>query len=133
MELLLVFVIIGVLVAVAVPAYASFVGPARAVAARANLRAAIPAAEQLRVASANQNYAGISGAVLRNLDPGVGVTVSAVAVHSNLGYCLQATDDGSAPYYYYVGGNPGPALQPGYVVATVAPGLCLDAVGVASG
>jgi type IV pilus assembly protein PilA len=44
-ELLVVMVILGFLVAIAVPAYLSFAGTAKKSAAESNVRSAIPAAE----------------------------------------------------------------------------------------
>jgi hypothetical protein len=81
---------------------------------------------------ANGDYAGISGTALRATAPGIGTAVKAVAVHSNLGYCIQDTEDGGVTFYDYVGGNPGPALQPGYSPQTIQPGTCLLAVGAAA-
>ena len=129
-ELLVVVVILGILVAIAVPAYVSVTGSARTAAAKANVRSAIPAAEGMKLV--NGDYAGVSGASLRTTAQGVGATVAAVAVNSNLGYCIQDTEDGGATFYDYVGGSAGSALQAGYNAATIQPGTCLQAVGVAA-
>jgi type IV pilus assembly protein PilA len=129
-ELLVVIVILGILVAIAVPAYLSFRGPAQNAAAESNVRSAIPAAEELD--SANGSYAAISGAALRSAVPGIGVAVNAVAVNSNRGYCVEDTENGGTTYYDYVGGIAGAAIQAGYSAATIQAGSCLQAVGVAA-
>lgn len=129
-EIAVVLLIIGVLVAVAVAAYAGFTGPAQTAGAKANVRSAIPVAEQL--GSNNGSYVGLSGATLRSSSPGIGSAVKAVAVHSNLGYCIQDTENGGSTYYNYVGGVPGSALQGGYSQATIQAGTCLQSVGAAA-
>ncbi len=45
-ELLVVIIILGILVAIAVPAYLSFAGKAKVAAGQSNVRSAIPAAEE---------------------------------------------------------------------------------------
>src|SRR5436305_1297338 len=74
-ELLVVIVILGILVAIAVPAYLSFRGSAQDAAAKSNIRSAIPAAE-----SYYQNhgaaYTGLTGATLRAEAPGVSPDVT---------------------------------------------------------
>jgi type IV pilus assembly protein PilA len=129
-ELLVVVVILGILIAVAVPAYAGFTASSQTAVAKSNVRSAIPAVEL--VSASNGNYAGISGAALRSADPGVGAAVNAVAVNSNRGYCIEDTEDGGSTYYDYVGGIAGSALQPGFGMAMIQPGTCLQAVGVAA-
>jgi len=129
-ELAAVVVILACLVAIAVPAYLAFTGTARTADARSNVRSAIPAAEFMN--AANGDYAAVSGAALRSTSPGIAPTVKAVAVHSNLGYCIEDTEDSGATFYDYVGGSVGPALQTGYSAATIEPGSCLQAVGVAA-
>ena len=128
-ELLVVIVILGILVAIAVPAYLSFKGSAQDSAAKSNIRSAIPAAEQLNVS--NGNYSGMTGATLRAAAPGIGTNVKAVAVNTNLGYCIQDSEDGGATFYNYVGGTPGAALVAGSA-ATIQSGTCLAAVGSAA-
>jgi len=128
-ELLVVIVILGILVAIAVPAYLSFKGSAQTAAAKSNVRSAIPAAEQLNVQ--NGNYAGLNGAALRTAAPGVGANVKGVSVNTNAGYCIEDSEDGGTTTYDYVGGTPGAALQAGYTAATMQLGTCLLAVGVA--
>ena len=128
-ELLVVIVILGILVAIAVPAYLSFKGSAQTAAAKSNVRSAIPAAEQLNVQ--NGNYAGLTGATLRTAAPGVGANVKGVAVNTNAGYCIEDSEDGGTTTYDYVGGVPGAALQAGYQQAVNQLGTCLQAVGVA--
>ena len=129
-ELLVVIVILGILIAVAVPAYLGFTGASQRAVAKSNVRSAIPAAEAM--SAANGDYAGISGAALRSTDPGIGATVSAVAVHSNRAYCIEDTEDSGSTFYDYVGGIAGSALQAGYSTAMIQPGTCLQAVGVAA-
>src|SRR2546425_10320330 len=75
-ELLVVIVILGILVAIAVPAYLSFKGSAQNAASQSNIRSAIPAAEQMNIT--NGNYSGITGATLRTSTPGIGANVAAV-------------------------------------------------------
>jgi type IV pilus assembly protein PilA len=129
-ELLVVVVILGILVAIAVPAYLGFRGRAQTAAAKANVRSAIPAAEDMN--AANGSYAGVTGAALRTSAPGIGASVKAVSVNSDAGYCIEDTEDGGSTFYDYVGGNAGSALQPGYSTAAIQAGTCLQAVGVAA-
>jgi type IV pilus assembly protein PilA len=126
-EFACVALIIAVLVAVAVPAFLSMTSSAQTAIGKANVRAAIPAAEKMT--ATNGNYAGINGAALRAIAPGLPSTVKAVAVNANDGYCVQDTENNGAMFYHYVGGNSGLALRAGYNAATIQPGACFQAVG----
>ncbi len=125
-ELLVVIVILGILVAIAVPAYLSFKSSAQDAASKSNVRSAIPAAEQMNVN--NGSYAGITGATLRTNSPGIGANVKAVALNGNAGYCIEDNEGNGA--WDYIGGNATP--QAGYQLATIQSGTCLLAAGSAA-
>ena len=105
-ELLVVIVILGILVAIAVPSYLSFRSKAANAASEANVRSAIPAAESYYNEPAqNNSYTGISGAALRTEAPGVSTDVKAGPNAAKDGYCIQDTTSGAT--YFYEGGNGG--------------------------
>ena len=132
-ELLVVIVILGILVAIAVPAYLSFVGSAKTAAAESNVRSAIPAAESFYQSNPSPNtdtYTGISGATLRATAPGVSPNVMAVSADGK-GYCVQDTESSAnGVTYSYIGGT-GVALS-GFKTATIEPGTCLADYGTAA-
>ena len=68
-ELLVVIIIIGILLAIAIPSYLSFRDRANQSAAKANVRAAIPAAEAYF--ADNGTYVGLSLAEAQEYDAGV--------------------------------------------------------------
>jgi type IV pilus assembly protein PilA len=87
-ELLVVLIIIGVLLAIAVPAYIGFKDRAVKTAAQANVRAAIPDAEAYY--QDNGSYTGMDLAALQAIDKGVSSTL---VVKSAAGqYCLSSED-----------------------------------------
>jgi type IV pilus assembly protein PilA len=115
-ELLVVIVILGILVAIAVPSYLSFRGKAANAAGEANVRSAIPAAESYYndPAAGNNSYTGITGSLVRAQAPGVDPNVKAGATTAGTGYCIQDTASGAT--YFYSGGVAG--------TATITSGVC---------
>jgi len=132
-ELLVVIVILGILVAIAVPAYLSFKGSAQTAASQSNVRSAIPAAEEMNIN--NGNYTGLTGTTLRTGTgsyagtAGLGANVLGVAFNSGAGYCLEDNEGNGA--YHYVGGSNGAVSVTG-AMASIIPGTCLAAVGTAA-
>ena len=93
-ELLVVLIIIGVLLAIAVPSYLGFRDKAQDRAAQANVRTEIPSAEAFMESSATSNYAGMDLAAITAID--AGSKLDAVAVSTNdAQYCLQSTVGGT--------------------------------------
>ena len=111
-ELLVVMIILGILVAIAVPAYLSFTTKAKQAAGQANVRSAIPAAESYYqdTAGGNSSYTGMTGAKLRVEAPGVSQNVKAVSLNSGAGYCVEDSEPGSTTTYSYIGGSPGAGI-----------------------
>src|ERR1700751_425892 len=99
-ELLVVIVILGILVAIAVPSYLSFRGNAQHAAAQANVRSAIPAAEGFY--QIGSTYTAMNLAALQAQAPGVSVSHVVVSTDGNA-YCL---DSANGPKdAYYIGGD----------------------------
>jgi len=92
-ELLVVIVIIGILLAIAVPSYLGFRDRANDKAAGADVRAAVPSAEAFF--ADNNTYTGMDVPALRLIDTGVDidtVVISTSAAAPNVPgdtYCLQ--------------------------------------------
>ena len=101
-ELLVVIIIIGILLAIAVPSYLGFRDRAANNAAKANLRAALPSAEAFY--ADNGTYAGMNAAALVAIDSGVSPSLT-VASAGAATYCLTDTVSGKT---WSVAG-PGPA------------------------
>jgi type IV pilus assembly protein PilA len=93
-ELLVVIIIIGILLAIAVPSYLGFRDRAANNAMKANLRAALPAAEAYY--ADNGAYTGMDAADLAAIDSGVSPTLTVASVTATT-YCLADTD-GSHPW-----------------------------------
>jgi type IV pilus assembly protein PilA len=87
-ELLVVLIIIGVLLAIAVPSYLGFKDRAEAKASAADVRSAIPDAEAYF--SDNNTYVGMDAAALLAIDSGLSAAVTP-ANQTATSYCLEAT------------------------------------------
>jgi len=87
-ELLVVLVIIGILLAIAVPSYLGFKDRANKRAAQSNLRAAIPSAEAFY--SDNGTYSNMTLASLTAIDSGISQSISISGAGSS-SYCLGIT------------------------------------------
>ncbi len=90
-ELLTVLVIIGILLAIAVPSYLGFKDKANASAAKANVRSAMPAVEAYY--TDNGTYVGMSTAALQAID--TGIELDGIGTVSTVSYCIDATVNGS--------------------------------------
>jgi type IV pilus assembly protein PilA len=86
-ELLVVIIIIGILLAVAVPSYLGFRDRANNNAVKANVRAAVPAVEAFY--SDNGTYTGMTIASLKAIDSGLKLE-SVTVLNAGAGYCIQS-------------------------------------------
>jgi type IV pilus assembly protein PilA len=90
-EFLVVIIIIGILLAIAVPSYLGFRDRAANNAAKASLRAAVPSAEAYY--ADNGAYTGMDTAALVAIDSGVSSTLTVASVTTTT-YCLTDTVSG---------------------------------------
>ena len=87
-ELLVVIIIIGILLAVAVPSYLGFKSRAEVSAAKANVRAALPAVEAYY--SDTGSYTGMTTTELKKIDPNVKLSAEPVIIAGPpQQYCIQ--------------------------------------------
>jgi len=92
-ELLIVLAIIGILLAIAIPAYLGFENGAADKTAKANIRAAMPAIEAYF--SDTGTYSGMSIAALKaGYDSGIAPGVSLYGNPTATAYCLASTQGG---------------------------------------
>jgi type IV pilus assembly protein PilA len=89
-ELLVVIIIIGILLAIAIPSYLGFRTRANNAAAQANVRAALPAVETYF--ADNSTYVGMTQAALAAID--AGVPTLAISGLSATSYCISNTVNG---------------------------------------
>jgi type IV pilus assembly protein PilA len=119
-ELLVVIIILGILLAVAVPSYIGFKAKAEKSAAQANVRAAVPAVEAFY--ADNGTYSGLGNASTA-ATPGISyydpassakVSVSGSPAPSSTSYCVYSTTGGATFFKNGPAGNitqdPGPVL-----------------------
>ena len=90
-ELLVVIIIIGILLAIAVPSYLGFRDRAANNAMKANLRAALPAAEAYY--ADNGAYTGMTVAKLKAIDSGISNSLTVASVTATT-YCITDTVSG---------------------------------------
>ena len=112
-ELLVVLIIIGVLLAIAIPSYLGFQKKAQQTAAMSDVRAAIPDAEAWY--SDNNNYTGMSAALLKSTyDSGLVISTAGstgIGTADNNGdatgqtYCISAVSGGHWAHVVGPGGQ----------------------------
>ena len=112
-ELLVVIIIIGILLAIAIPSYLKFKDRANDSAAQANVRAAVPGIEAY---NADHGASGYTGATLAKLQASYDAGIKSVTIYNGSAttYCIASTV-GTATYYK--GG-------PGGTISKTKPGVC---------
>ncbi len=88
-ELLVVIIILGILLAIAVPSYLSFRDRANNSAAKANVRAAIPAVEAYN-ADNSKGYSGLTLSKMQAYDQGV-KNVVILGASNTVSYCIRSS------------------------------------------
>ena len=113
-ELLVVLIIIGVLLAIAIPSYLGFQKKAQQTAAQSDVRSAIPDAEAYYSDQNPQSYAGMNATTLHNTyDSGMivsngtttGVVSAIPSASDSQKYCISAVDAGHWAHYDGPGGT----------------------------
>ena len=113
-ELLVVIIILGILLAIAIPSYLSFRGRAEDSAAKANLRSLIPSVESYY--ADNGTYASMSVANLKSTyDQSLDASVYTVVSAGSTTYCVSAK---ASPTSTVVAYKAGPSAQIGMTACT---------------
>jgi type IV pilus assembly protein PilA len=96
-ELLVVIIILGILVAIAVPSYLSFRGKANTSAAAADLRALVPSIESYY--SDNGTYVGMTPTNLQSTyDQAINTSLYSLTSLTATSYCAKATVNSTTAY-----------------------------------
>jgi type IV pilus assembly protein PilA len=97
-ELLVVIIIIGILLAIAIPSYLTFRDRANNSAAKANVRAAIPAVEAYNADNLgtgnSAGYAGMTVSLLQAYDSAIVPTKLTIVTANSVTYCVESTVGG---------------------------------------
>ena len=101
-ELLVVLVIIGILLAIAVPSYLGFKDRANQRAAQSNVRAAVPSAEAYYADTGT--YTGMTPTALKSIDSGLSGTLVVTSAGAS-SYCLADTVGGKNAHASGPGGK----------------------------
>jgi type IV pilus assembly protein PilA len=88
-ELLVVIIILGILLAIAIPSYLSFRSRANNSAAQANVRAAVPGVEAFAADNTRTGYIGLTMTALTGID--AGIKNVKVSYANGTTYCIQNT------------------------------------------
>ena len=96
-ELLVVIIILGILLAIAIPSYLSFRSRAQKSAAQANVRAAVPGMEAYN-ADHSTGYVGVTLTKLQG-SYDAGIKNIKISVATAGGYCIRNTTPGTVTYH----------------------------------
>jgi type IV pilus assembly protein PilA len=101
-ELLVVIIIIGILLAIAVPSYLSFRDRANEKAAQANVRAVVPAVEAYNAdnsrTGASRGYWGMTVTALKSYDGAINANKFKISVANSATYCVLSEVGGKKFY-----------------------------------
>jgi prepilin-type N-terminal cleavage/methylation domain-containing protein len=108
-ELLVVIIILGILLAIAIPSYLSFRSRAQNSAAQANVRAAVPGMEAFNA----DHSTGYTGVTLTKLQASydAGIKNIKISVANSTAYCIVNTNPPSSVRYHKTG--PSGDIKPG--------------------
>ena len=109
-ELLVVIVIIGILLAIAIPSYLGFRKQAQDTAGKSNVREAVPSAESFY--ASNGTYANMDFTALKAIDSGLSSSVQVVVLGGGTGYCLKAPGTSGVTWYFAGPGGSVTSAQP---------------------